>query len=128
MTTVYTKSFYYKGFYDGWDIGFSLFILNEPSLDGSNAPKGIYRFAGYHNNHFWVDYENNLFGYVQFLYLYQQKLLLPDAIASIIYSHPEIAIEIDESDRIPINSDQWYYMYQPTKNYDGVPDTLITNN
>ena len=75
-----------------------------------------------------IDYENNLFGYVQFLYLYQQKLLLPDAIASIIYSHPEIAIEIDESDRIPINSDQWYYMYQPTKNYDGVPDTLITNN
>lgn len=62
MTTVYTKSSYYKGFYDGWDIGFSLFILNEPSLDGSNAPKGIYRFAGYHNNHFWVDYENNLYG------------------------------------------------------------------
>ncbi len=62
MTTTYTKSSYKNGFYDGWDIGFSLFILNEPLFDGSNAPKGIYRFAGYHNNHFWIDYKNNLYG------------------------------------------------------------------
>jgi len=62
MTKPYTKDNYDNGFYSGWDIGFSLFILNEPLFDGSNAPKGIYRFAGYHNNHFWIDYENNLYG------------------------------------------------------------------
>ena len=60
MTQSYTKDEYKNGFYTGWDTGFSLFILNEPYFDGSNAPKGIYRFAGYHNNHFWIDYENNL--------------------------------------------------------------------
>ena len=62
MTQSYTKDEYKNGFYTGWDTGFSLFILNEPYFDGSNAPKGIYRFAGYHNNHFWIDYENNLYG------------------------------------------------------------------
>jgi len=62
MTKPYTEDGYDNGFYTGWDIGFSLFILNEPLFDGSNAPKGIYRFAGYHNNHFWIDYENNLYG------------------------------------------------------------------
>ena len=62
MTKPYTKDNYNNGFYSGWDIGFSLFILNEPLYDGSNAPQGIYRFAGYHNNHFWIDYENNLYG------------------------------------------------------------------
>ncbi len=62
MTKPYTEDRYDNGFYTGWDIGFSLFILNEPLFDGSNAPKGIYRFAGYHNNHFWIDYENNLYG------------------------------------------------------------------
>ena len=85
MTTVYTKSSYDNGFYDGWDMGFSLFILNEPLLDGSNAPKGIYRFAGYHNNHFWIDYKNNLYGLFMARSIPHSKLMV-HKLRSVVYN------------------------------------------
>ena len=43
-------------------IGFSLFVLKHPDIDGTNSPKGIFGWPGYHNTHFWIDPENNLFG------------------------------------------------------------------
>ena len=42
--------------------GFSLFVLKEPVLDGTNSSKGIFGWSGYHNTHFWIDQEKNLFG------------------------------------------------------------------
>jgi CubicO group peptidase (beta-lactamase class C family) len=48
----------YLGFY----IGFSLFVLEDPLIDGVGASKGIWGWAGYHNTHFWIDPEKNLFG------------------------------------------------------------------
>ena len=47
-----------KGFY----YGFSLFVLEDPELDGVNASKGIFGWSGYHSTHFWIDREKNLFG------------------------------------------------------------------
>ena len=47
---------------DPFDYGFSLFVLRDPELDGTNSSKGIYGWSGYHNTHFWIDQENNLFG------------------------------------------------------------------
>lgn len=47
-----------KGFY----YGFSLFVLDKPELDGVNASKGIFGWSGYHNTHFWIDPQKNLFG------------------------------------------------------------------
>jgi CubicO group peptidase (beta-lactamase class C family) len=46
----------------GFDEGFSLFVLKDPDIDGTNSPKGIFGWPGYHNTHFWIDPENNLFG------------------------------------------------------------------
>lgn len=48
----------FKGFY----YGFSLFVLDKPELDGVNASKGIFGWSGYHNTHFWIDPQKNLFG------------------------------------------------------------------
>ena len=42
--------------------GFSLFVLKDPVLDGTNSSKGIFGWSGYHNTHFWIDPEKNLFG------------------------------------------------------------------
>ena len=47
-----------NGFYHG----FSLFVLNDPIIDGTNSSKGIYGWSGYHNTHFWIDPKKNLFG------------------------------------------------------------------
>ena len=47
---------------DGFHFGFSVFVLNDPSKDETNSSKGIYGWSGYHNTHFWVDNEKNLFG------------------------------------------------------------------
>ena len=46
------------GFYNA----FSLFVLEDPEEDGRNSSKGIYGWSGYHNTHFWIDNEKNLFG------------------------------------------------------------------
>jgi len=45
----------------GFDMGFSVFVLREPALDGSRSPKGIYGWSGYHNTHFWVDPQTKLY-------------------------------------------------------------------
>ena len=47
---------------DGFHLGFSVFVLNDPEKDGTNSSKGIYGWSGYHNTHFWIDNEKNLFG------------------------------------------------------------------
>lgn len=57
MTQSYTKSPE-----DPFDYGYSLFVLRDPKLDGTNSSKGIYGWSGYHNTHFWIDREKKLFG------------------------------------------------------------------
>jgi len=47
---------------DPFDYGFSLFVLRDPVLDGTNSSKGIFGWSGYHNTHFWIDQKQNLFG------------------------------------------------------------------
>ena len=47
---------------DGFYNAFSLFVLEDPLEDGRNSSKGIYGWSGYHNTHFWIDNEKNLFG------------------------------------------------------------------
>jgi CubicO group peptidase (beta-lactamase class C family) len=57
-----TKSYSLNPYGDGFDQGFGLFVLKHPDIDGTNSPKGIFGWPGYHNTHFWIDPENNLFG------------------------------------------------------------------
>ena len=47
---------------DPFNYGFSLFVLDNPELDGTNSTKGIYGWSGYHNTHFWIDSEKKMFG------------------------------------------------------------------
>jgi len=47
---------------DPFDYGFSVFVLRDPALDGTNSTKGIFGWSGYHNTHFWIDQEKNIFG------------------------------------------------------------------
>jgi CubicO group peptidase (beta-lactamase class C family) len=47
---------------DPFDYGYSLFVLSDPELDGTYSSKGIFGWSGYHNTHFWIDQEKNLFG------------------------------------------------------------------
>lgn len=47
---------------DPFDYGYSLFVLSDPELDGTNSSKGIFGWSGYHNTHFWIDQDKNLFG------------------------------------------------------------------
>ena len=46
---------------DGFYNAFSLFVLEDPLEDGRNSSKGIYGWSGYHNTHFWIDPEKQLF-------------------------------------------------------------------
>jgi len=57
MTESYTKI---PG--DPFNYGYSLFVLEDPEKDGVNSSKGIYGWSGYHNTHFWIDREKDLFG------------------------------------------------------------------
>ncbi len=45
----------------GFYYGFSLFVLDDPEVDGVGASKGIWGWSGYHNTHFWIDPEKDLF-------------------------------------------------------------------
>ena len=45
----------------GMDMGFSVFILKNPTAEGSMAPPTTYGWSGYHNTHFWIDPTNNVF-------------------------------------------------------------------
>jgi CubicO group peptidase (beta-lactamase class C family) len=53
---------YSKNNDNGFEIGFSFFVLKDPERDGTNSPKGIFGWSGAHNTHFWIDPENNLYG------------------------------------------------------------------
>ena len=46
----------------GYVYGFSLFVLEDPSVDNPNVSKGIYGWDGYHNTTFWIDPEKHMFG------------------------------------------------------------------
>jgi len=45
----------------GYDMGFSVFVLADPSRDPSRAPAGIFGWSGYHNTHFWIDPATKLY-------------------------------------------------------------------
>jgi len=47
---------------DGFWNGFSYFHLNSPEKDGFLSTEGIFGWSGYHNTHFWIDQEKNLYG------------------------------------------------------------------
>ena len=47
---------------DGFYTAFSLFVLENPEKDGRGSSMGIYGWSGYHNTHFWIDNQKNLFG------------------------------------------------------------------
>jgi CubicO group peptidase (beta-lactamase class C family) len=53
---------YSKNDDNGFEIGFSFFVLTDPDRDGTNSPKGIFGWSGAHNTHFWIDSENDLYG------------------------------------------------------------------
>jgi CubicO group peptidase (beta-lactamase class C family) len=60
MTATWTEKFAPRGS-KGFDMGFSVYVLDDPSMDPTLAPKGIYGWSGYHNTHFWIDPASNLF-------------------------------------------------------------------
>ena len=66
MTRKYSDSYPIEEYADirklGFYFGFSLFVLENPEIDGTNSSKGIYGWSGYHNTHFWIDPEKNLYG------------------------------------------------------------------
>ena len=65
MTKKYPQSYPNEEFADtrklGFYYGFSLFVLENPEIDNTNSTKGIYGWSGYHNTHFWIDPEKQLF-------------------------------------------------------------------
>ena len=62
MTSVVTNHFISGGYDDGFGYSYSMFSLQEPLLDGTGSPEGIFGWSGYHNTHFWIDPENNVYG------------------------------------------------------------------
>ena len=46
----------------GYNVGLSVFLKNNSGEDKTNAPVGIFGWAGIHNTHFWIDVENKIFG------------------------------------------------------------------
>jgi CubicO group peptidase (beta-lactamase class C family) len=62
MTSVVTEGRLMRGYNNGQDYGYSLFILTEPVLDGTASSKGIFGWSGAHNTHFWIDYEKGIYG------------------------------------------------------------------
>ena len=65
LTKKYSQSYPNEEFADtrklGFYYGFSLFVLENPEIDNTNSTKGIYGWSGYHNTHFWIDPEKQLF-------------------------------------------------------------------
>jgi CubicO group peptidase (beta-lactamase class C family) len=62
MASVVTQERLERGYNKDQDLGYSLWVLTEPALDGTGSPKGIYGWSGYHNTHFWFDNEKGIFG------------------------------------------------------------------
>ena len=65
MTAKYSSSYPEEEFADtsklGFNYGFSMFILDDPMVDGTGSTKGIYGWSGYHGTHFWIDPEKEMF-------------------------------------------------------------------
>lgn len=62
MTNTVTPPQISGGYNSGFGYAFSLFKLEEPLLDGTNSPIGIFGWSGYHNTHFWIDQKNGIYG------------------------------------------------------------------
>tara|TARA_Y200000002_G_scaffold257907_1_gene213900 strand:- start:241 stop:1452 length:1212 start_codon:yes stop_codon:yes gene_type:complete len=62
MTSVVTDHFIAGGYDDGFGYAYSMFSLQEPLLDGTGSPRGIFGWSGYHNTHFWIDQTNGIYG------------------------------------------------------------------
>ena len=45
----------------GFDMGYSVFVGKDSSLEGTKAPEGIFGWSGYHNTHFWIDPSNGMY-------------------------------------------------------------------
>ena len=45
----------------GMDMGYSVFVMRDAAGEGTRAPAGIFGWSGYHNTHFWIDPQNDLF-------------------------------------------------------------------
>ena len=65
MTAKYSSSYPEEEFADtsklGFNYGFSMFVLDDPMVDGTRSTKGIYGWSGYHGTHFWIDPEKKMF-------------------------------------------------------------------
>ena len=65
MTAKYSSSYPEEEFADtsklGFHYGFSMFVLDDPMVDGTGSTKGIYGWSGYHGTHFWIDPEKEMF-------------------------------------------------------------------
>ena len=65
MTAKYSSSYPEEEFADtsklGFNFGFSMFVLDDPMVDGTGSTKGIYGWSGYHGTHFWIDPEKKMF-------------------------------------------------------------------
>ena len=65
MTAKYSSSYPEEEFADtsklGFNYGFSMFVLDDPVVDGTRSTKGIYGWSGYHGTHFWIDPEKKMF-------------------------------------------------------------------
>ena len=65
MTSKYSSSYPEEEFADssklGFNYGFSMFVLDDPMVDGTGSTKGIYGWSGYHGTHFWIDPEKKMF-------------------------------------------------------------------
>ena len=62
MTKVVTPQFIAEGYDDGFAYSYAMFSLQEPLLDGTGSPEGIFGWSGYHNTHFWIDQTNQIYG------------------------------------------------------------------
>jgi len=66
MTKKYSSSYPLEEFADtsklGFNYGFSMFVLDDPLVDGTGSSKGIYGWSGYHGTHFWIDPTKKMFG------------------------------------------------------------------
>ena len=51
-----------NGYSSGFGYTHSLFSLEEPILDGTATPKGVFGWSGYHNTYFWIDRQNGIYG------------------------------------------------------------------
>ena len=66
MTSKYSSFYPNEEFADtrklGFNFGFSMFVLDDPVVDGTGSTKGIYGWSGYHGTHFWIDPTKKMFG------------------------------------------------------------------